>query len=286
MTDPVTASAPPVVTVQRNPLLGWFADRRINTKILTAVAVVAVMGGGISAVALNRMSALNDDMNQVKEANVQRLSHLVDTRGSMADMFNATSALMAVQEADLRAGAAQQVKEFTGEVTAAFDAYKAQPSSTAGWKDTVVSFDEAWKNYQALRAVVIFGEKSSSGIQVGTDTAAILKQFADVSGQMNEAMDQLAVMERQDAEAMTVHTMEEYESARTLILMMLGLGLLLALGLAMVVSRLIVRPLSAVSGALGAVAGGDLTQKVEVASRDEVGQMAVAVNQANTSIRQ
>ncbi|WP_203879886.1 MCP four helix bundle domain-containing protein, partial [Planobispora takensis] len=267
MTDPVTASAPPVVTVQRNPLLGWFADRRINTKILTAVAVVAVMGGGISAVALNRMSALNDDMNQVKEANVQRLSHLVDTRGSMADMFNATSALMAVQEADLRAGAAQQVKEFTGEVTAAFDAYKAQPSSTAGWKDTVVSFDEAWKNYQALRAVVIFGEKSSSGIQVGTDTAAILKQFADVSGQMNEAMDQLAVMERQDAEAMTVHTMEEYESARTLILMMLGLGLLLALGLAMVVSRLIVRPLSAVSGALGAVAGGDLTQKVEVASR-------------------
>ncbi|WP_204069584.1 MCP four helix bundle domain-containing protein, partial [Planobispora siamensis] len=267
MTDPVPASAPPVVTVQRNPLLGWFADRRINTKILTAVAVVAVMGGGISAVALNRMSALNDDMNQVKEANVQRLSHLVDTRGSMADMYNATSALMAVQEADLRAQIAQQVKGFTGEVTAAFDSYKGQPSSSAGWKDAVVSFEDAWKSYQDLRAVVIFGEKSSSGLQVGTDTAAILKQFTDVSAQMNDAMDKLAVIERQDAEAMTVHTMEEYESARTQILTMLGIGLLLALGLALVVSRLIVRSLGAVSGALGAVAKGDLTQKVEVASR-------------------
>ncbi|GGS86489.1 hypothetical protein GCM10010156_51280 [Planobispora rosea] len=286
MTDPSVETVLPDAGTRRNPLLGWFADRRINTKILTAVAVVAVMGGGISAVALNRMSELNDDISQIKEANVQRLSHLGDARGRMADMFNINIGVVAIPDPALKAQAVENLHKATDDVTTAFEAYKSQPSSSKDWQENVAAFEEGWEKYIVLRGVVLLGEKPPAGVDIPTDTAGILKQFNDVAGAINTAMDNLAATERQEAAAVTAAATEEYESARTQILMLLAAGLLLALGLALTVSRLIVRPLAGVSGVLDAMAKGDLTQKVQVASRDEVGAMAVAVNQATDSVRQ
>jgi len=51
------------------------------------------------------------------------------------------------------------------------------------------------------------------------------------------------------------------------------------------IARLIVRPLRRVSGVLAAVAEGDLTQTVEVRSKDEVGEMAESVNRATNAMR-
>ena len=68
-------------------------------------------------------------------------------------------------------------------------------------------------------------------------------------------------------------------------LAVLVLGLAGAVALRLVVARLIVRPVVAVRDRLVAVAGGDLTQRVEVSSTDEVGQMAEALNRATESLR-
>jgi methyl-accepting chemotaxis protein len=61
-------------------------------------------------------------------------------------------------------------------------------------------------------------------------------------------------------------------------------GLILCL-LARVVVTSITRPLLRVRGALQAMASGDLTVSAEVASRDEVGQMARALDEAQTNVR-
>src|SRR2546429_9652203 len=55
-------------------------------------------------------------------------------------------------------------------------------------------------------------------------------------------------------------------------------GVLLALILAVVLARRLTRPVVALTGAAGRVAGGDLSQALTVTSRDEVGQLTRAVN--------
>ena len=55
--------------------------------------------------------------------------------------------------------------------------------------------------------------------------------------------------------------------------------------IAVVVARLITRPLARVNEVLGAVADGDLTRTAQVDSRDEVGVMAGNVNRAAESMR-
>nr|WP_260408518.1 methyl-accepting chemotaxis protein [Planomonospora venezuelensis] len=266
--------------------MGWFADRRINTKILASVGIVAVLGGGISTVAMTRMAGLNDDLRAMEETNLHRMSHLVDLRGRIGDMYNVSIGVVAIPDPALKANAAKQTKDFTDLATEAFEEYKADVPASESWQKQVTSFEEAWAEYQVLRNVVLLGEKAPAGVSVPTTTQEILGKFNTVAVQLNTAMDELAKAETANAKQVATAANDEYEGSRTLLLTLVIAGLLLALGVAMLVSRLITGPLSAVSRALGATAKGDLTHKAEVTSRDEVGQMAVAVNQANDAIRE
>jgi len=63
-------------------------------------------------------------------------------------------------------------------------------------------------------------------------------------------------------------------------------GVLLALVLAVVFARRLTRPIVALTGAAGRVAGGDLSQALAVTSRDEVGQLTRAFNAMVEGLRQ
>src|SRR2546429_6360479 len=63
-------------------------------------------------------------------------------------------------------------------------------------------------------------------------------------------------------------------------------GVLLALTLAVVLARRMTRPIVALTGAAGRVAGGDLSQALAVTSRDEVGQLTRAFNGMVEGLRQ
>jgi methyl-accepting chemotaxis protein len=70
-----------------------------------------------------------------------------------------------------------------------------------------------------------------------------------------------------------------WQAAAWLIPVALGVGFL-----SLVIMRRISRPLAGAVEVLDKVAGGDLTQRLAVESRDEVGQMGAALNQALTRI--
>jgi methyl-accepting chemotaxis protein len=65
-----------------------------------------------------------------------------------------------------------------------------------------------------------------------------------------------------------------------------AVGLALGVGLALWTSRLIVTPVRRVRDLLGKMADGDLTETVTVESRDEVGQMAAALERMRESMRE
>jgi methyl-accepting chemotaxis protein len=65
-----------------------------------------------------------------------------------------------------------------------------------------------------------------------------------------------------------------------------GVGALLLLALGLSIARMISSSLGRVRDSLNALAAGDLTRIVEVDSHDEVGQMALALNRAQASLRE
>jgi methyl-accepting chemotaxis protein len=79
-------------------------------------------------------------------------------------------------------------------------------------------------------------------------------------------------------EATQVETRNTIDGARLTMIIVVLAALLLATGIWWALSRMISRPLRRSAEVLSRVVAGDLTQRIEVESTDEVGQMAKALN--------
>jgi len=79
---------------------------------------------------------------------------------------------------------------------------------------------------------------------------------------------------------------EDQEAQTTMIMIaVILLGALVVLGVALLVSRRVIRPLGAVMDVARALAAGDLTRATGVTQRDEVGRTAAALDEAIGSLR-
>lgn len=71
-----------------------------------------------------------------------------------------------------------------------------------------------------------------------------------------------------------------------LVVAVAAVSVLLGLGIAFTMNRMITRPVLALSGAAERIAGGDLTvDTIQVKSKDEIGKLAAAFNEMSTNLR-
>ncbi|WP_203880372.1 methyl-accepting chemotaxis protein [Planobispora takensis] len=272
-----------MVTVGRSPLLGRFSDLRISTKILIAVALVAAMAGVIGVTALGRMSTMNDSMQAMQEANTNQ-ARLSQVRARLTDMYNTSVGAVVEASAAKRAERTAQVHAFTEQVGDAFAAYKAGVAGYAPLQQDLAAFEATWQEFVVLRDAVMFGGPLPAGSDMDLTAAGV--RLGEASMELNTVMDTLAEHERTASQTMAADAAAGYDQARISVAVLLTIGLLLSVVVALLISRTMVGTLRTLSAALVAMARGDLTQRAQVTSRDEIGQMAMAFNQAGEAIRQ
>jgi methyl-accepting chemotaxis protein len=171
------------------------------------------------------------------------------------------------------------------ELDAAYDTAVADPPS----RDLLPPAAQLDSWVEAVRLYRAYRDATNLPASLRGVTGAELKQvladcdrsFAPVESG-GPALSQAAVA---DAAAQAHRAQADAASTRRLILGLLVTGLVIALALATIATRLIVRPLTEVRRVLDAVADGDLTQTAMVDSADEPGQMATALTRATGTVR-
>ncbi len=115
--------------------------------------------------------------------------------------------------------------------------------------------------------------------------------FAELHGQtlpqlviVQDRVDRLARLQRQLVEKSGAQAQAEARSARLMLLLLGGAGLLLGLVLAGWITRSITAPLQQALRVAQSVAAGDLRSRVQVTSRDEAGQLLQALGDMNASL--
>jgi methyl-accepting chemotaxis protein len=94
----------------------------------------------------------------------------------------------------------------------------------------------------------------------------------------NTAIDDLFAIEKAAAKETSDDVASTYSSARNISIVFMLLAAVCAIGIGLFLARMIKRPMRQAVDVLGKVAGGDLTQRLEVETADEIGQMADALN--------
>ncbi|MDO9184997.1 MAG: HAMP domain-containing protein, partial [Bacteroidia bacterium] len=122
-----------------------------------------------------------------------------------------------------------------------------------------------------------------SVIDINTGMAAM--QTADSGFQeMIKEFKELVQIEKQLAQHSHQRAAATFDKVVSALIAVLLIALALSVGIALFMSRMIVRPLKNAIAAAGRIANGDLTSDIEVVGRDETGELLQALKDMNDSL--
>ena len=268
----------------------WFADRGVRTKLLTAVGIlgiVAIVGGVVASLGLSDMDGEIGTLSSEQQGTFNDLNDIRSESGQASAELVGLELGMAVSS-----GNTQVINQLTQQMSASdaqIDKWITQVDSTIatdfkgeqiGWWN---QFKQSWKQLTDVQnsTLVPLAEQRKAA-EFGDTYQA---KAAPIITQVNTAMDAADKNIDTDFAADVKKANDAKDSDTLLLFLVLGIGLVIALGISFLVARAIRRPLVKVQHSLEAMSERDLTVEADVHANDEVGRMAAAFERARSNIR-
>ncbi|UWZ37078.1 methyl-accepting chemotaxis protein [Dactylosporangium roseum] len=252
----------------------------MGLKIGLIVAVLAVTAIAVGVVAVIRLADVYAQGERIANDGLRATADL----GQLRDLAQQARTLSRDVVLAPDPATARDVKAKMQSNDSKFDDALARYRGEAADPAAIQRFGELWAQYRQIRDTVLMPAAEANDFR-----AAVTIQRTQTSPVTTKAfaeLDAASAAEQANADAIIASALDTYRTARTVILVVLGAGLLAALALAWYVTRLVLQPLRTVSRVLDAVAEGNLTEIAAVGSRDEIGRMAHALDRANERTRQ
>jgi methyl-accepting chemotaxis protein len=261
--------------------MSWFTTH-LRAKLLAGFGVVLAVMVGIIALGLSsvgNVASKADDMATVDLPSANAIGNI----GTNEGLYRVIE-LMYVQSAG-NAEAQKQLKPYfasiAGSVDKSFAEYEAGLISSAGDRAGFESAKKGWEEYKALDAKIVEAVDSGDMKAVAAMSAASTKAFEPLAVNLGK----WAAVNSKSAQTRAAEVADTKSSSRTGLLLLGGVALLLGVGIALVLSKMIVGSLAGILGAAKGIAEGDVEQEIEVKSKDEVGQLGVAFQDLVTYVK-
>jgi methyl-accepting chemotaxis protein len=256
--------------------MNWFKNLNATPRLMVSFGALLVLTLGIGYLAVNSMSMANDRMQRLRQEDLKGITAIQNFTINKLDIARQDRDAVinihnpAIVAADLDALKADFVSMHSNLQLAdqSFQT-KEEKAIIAGIRDTMPGY---------VKAV----DEIVDAINANDLVAVNAKQMAvaGVAAQMSSEMDRARQIKEAAVEEKFQTNSEAYQRERSLIIGAVFASILLGLILSLVISRGFSVPLGKAVEALEKVAGGDLTARLDVDTRDEVGRMATALNNA------
>ncbi|MFC0252750.1 methyl-accepting chemotaxis protein [Massilia consociata] len=255
----------------------------IKSRLVFVIAFLAaelVAGAVIGLYSLSQANAQLKDMYEnrlVAQAHIDKVMQLFAWNQLLvAKAANGTDAAQ-------RSAMLTEVDNNIALASAEWKAYE-QTELTPEEETLVARFNEVRQVFlerglHPAMAAVRAGDTALAGQVVGGDMARLSQPVVAVGGQLVELQQRVAKAEYEASQA-------TYENVFMACVAGLVFGLLTAAVVGAMLVRAIVRPIERAVEIAGAVAAGDLTQKIEVTTQDETGRLLQALKDMNMSLVQ
>ncbi len=256
-----------------------FADLGVQTRIFTALGVLAAVALSVGAVGVSQMSTLRSSASELHTGSVSPMVSLAGVnRGLQAARARVVEYPAATVQT--RVELKTQLAEKLASMSEAFEAYE----PVAADRQAVEDFAAAQEQLFGTLAPEVFALADAG--QVSAAAAFYRESFLPVMTVAADASEQAGLAEEVRAQELADHADAAAASGMRAVVGVLVAGLVVALALGLAVSRSVVRPTRRLQGVLTAFAGGDLTVRSGIDGRDEVGQMAAALDLALDGMRE
>jgi methyl-accepting chemotaxis protein len=266
--------------------------KSVRTKIISTFLVAAVGMGAASGFTLVQLRSTYHLVEQAKTRQLAPTQHartvLLASRFAMIYQLSITVILG--QENGMTLAPLVEQNQRPAVVRALAEARAMAEALTnddvgAATEPSVDKFVAAFKSWDTLMSPYLdrtarqMAESRTEAVSKAT-ASALGNAYNTLDGVGNilvKTLDEAAAADQRKAESL-------YRDSVTAAVAVLSACVLLAIALGAIIAQTIRRPLKQTVRVLEGVANGDLTQRLDVSSADEVGQMAVALNSTLSTV--
>ncbi len=253
--------------------MAWFGNLRIAGKLLVSLLGVLLLTGALGGAALIQMSRMNVAAEDVATnwlpsikvlGSIQNHANQI-RRKELMHVILQDGGEMLQQERDI-----EVLLRELGDLERTYE-----PMVTAEEKEPYRTFREQFGAYLARQRDVLALSRDHQNEQaLAMSSKVTYRLFMEASGSL------VRLVEINDAGAGRAHAVSKaaFEAARQWVIAFVLGALAVGIVLALVVSNAIARPLRRAVEVADGIAAGDVRQRIEVTTTDEVGRLLAAMN--------
>ena len=255
---------------------------KVATRAALGFAFMALLVLVLGVFALMQMQRMNAQSSEVDQVWLPSILALNDVSQNALRIRALTLRLLVIRDEQALRANEQRLETLKQDLQAAQNRY-----------ESLISLDEEkalYATFNSLKAkymgeqerVVDFSRKDmiDEAIEVASGD---LNQHADA---MVKALNDLTELNKRGAAQAAKNSYAVFESARTLVILLVIGSVVLTIVLAMLLTRSIVRPLAQAVGVAQVIASGDLTENINIEGEDEPAQLLEALKTMQRSLRE
>lgn len=269
----------PTTTRSRSPLT-WFGDRRVGTRILTAVGLAVAAGATVGAIGVAGLARTDSAAQQMVQDNVYGYQQAVVMRRATLEMRVAvTNQALSADESEI-ADYTAAARQMEADIRDALEEYR-----TVATGDEAKALDEfaaALDTYVQIRDTRLLPAGATNDLAAWRDARD--DATAPITAMMG-SLETLVDTEITGIEAAAGGVRQTYLSSRTSVVVLLAVGIALSVLLGLYVTRSIVGGLHRVRAVADALQRKDLTVTAGLVTADEMGRTGDALDSAVGTLR-
>nr|WP_315213951.1 methyl-accepting chemotaxis protein [uncultured Duganella sp.] len=259
----------------------WFYDLKIATKLIVSFGVVLLLTAVMGVAAMLSMARVNQASDELAANWMPSVRMALELRTDIGEMRRWELAHLINDDP---AGFATYEKRMDDTLAtmkghrAAYEKLISSPQEKA----IATEFDQAWTAFMAEHDQIV---KFSAGGQKDEARALSRGASAKTMATLTETVNKLVKLNIDGGDAASDAATVTYNNARMTSIILLVVNIGIGMALALWIARVVSAPLRQAVSVATAVAGGDLTRTIEVASACETGQLMGALREMNGNLQ-
>jgi methyl-accepting chemotaxis protein len=260
-------------------------NMKIGIRLTCAFLIVAAIGACIGGIGILNSGKINDYATVLYERELLGLSHLKEANINLMAAGRSRANLQLASTAEERTKHVASLDNYTAKVGEHMDKARSSFDDPAALAK-LARFDQTWKTYLERRGKFVDSVMQEPLPEGNAELAELSKSVRSSSDELDMLMSELGDVKEANASKANDATDEIYNSGtKTLVAFIVG-GVLLGVGLGFFISRSVTKPIGKAVDVANALAEGDLSILIETTSKDEAGQLLMAMRRMVEKLQQ
>ena len=258
----------------------WFFNLKTLWKLLLGFALVAGIMAFVGYMGISGMGKISDLLTSLYDREMLGLSEIKQANFEVTSLGRAVRQIVLEKDPAGRKNLAQEFDKLDVDFRECLDRFETK----------IVSEEARGKCEEARQDYALYLPHAREVIKLALagkseEALAAIQRLFGPAKKLAGDLVELGQMKEKGGKEAYDQSRDVYASARMQMIGVVCGGCFLALIIGFFIARVISRPLRLTIDVLQALAKGDFTKQMEVHSKDEIGQMAAALNEAIEGIR-